>query len=207
MSPPLTKRKFVSLFKSGGVMGEVFCLSGRCGFWAGCGCRACFAGGMRRERPRRERVPSFGEGGSLPPNLPLSPRTSPMSRHLRSENLFRFLRVAGTWGKFFCLSGRCGLVVECGFAHVLWVGCVGRAYAFHKCRLIPPHQSLTRQLPPKGKPSICCADMANMALHCGLPLQSALIRRLRRHLPPQRGRLWCVTFFIWTCFLKSRPVF
>ena len=25
-------------------------------------------------------------------------------------------------------------------------------YAFRKCRLIPPHQSLTRQLPPKGKP-------------------------------------------------------
>ena len=25
-------------------------------------------------------------------------------------------------------------------------------YAFCKCRFIPPHQSLTRQLPPKGKP-------------------------------------------------------
>ena len=31
-------------------------------------------------------------------------------------------------------------------------GCVGRVYAFCKCRLIPPHQSLSRQLPPKGKP-------------------------------------------------------
>ena len=27
-----------------------------------------------------------------------------------------------------------------------------RESVFHKCRFIPPHQSLTRQLPPKGKP-------------------------------------------------------
>ena len=107
---------------------------------------------MRRERPRRERVPSFGEGGSLPPNLPLSPRTSPMSRHLRSENLFRFLRVAGSWGKFFVYRGGADFGQGAAVALVLWVGCVGRAYAFHKCRLIPPHQSLTRQLPPEGKP-------------------------------------------------------
>ena len=55
-------------------------------------------------------------------------------------------------------------------------------YAFCKCRLIPPHQSLTRQLPPKGKPSVRCANMANMALHCGLPLRSALTSRLRDKL-------------------------
>ena len=42
-------------------------------------------------------------------------------------------------------------------------------------RFIPPHQSLTRQLPPKGKPSVRCANMANMALHCGLPLRFALV--------------------------------
>ena len=39
-----------------------------------------------------------------------------------SDNLFRFLQWRGFVGKFFCLSGRCGLVVECGFAHVLWAG-------------------------------------------------------------------------------------
>ena len=65
-------------------------------------------------------------------------------------------------------------------------------------RLIPPHQSPTRQtacsfLPPEGKPSLHCANRANIILCCGLLLRSALIRRLRRHLPPQRGRLWCVT--------------
>ena len=37
-------------------------------------------------------------------------------------------------------------------ARLLSVGCVGGVYAFCKCRFIPPHQSLTRQLPPKGKP-------------------------------------------------------
>ena len=31
------------------------------------------------------------------------------------------------------------------------MGCVG-IVAFHKCRFIPPHQSLARQLPPEGKP-------------------------------------------------------
>ena len=101
--------------------------------------------------------PLFRRRGSLPPNLPLSPRTSPHVPPLTKRKFVSLFRVAGTWGKFFCLSGRCGLVVECGFAHVLWAGCVGRAYAFHKCRLIPPHQSLTRQtacsfLPPEGKP-------------------------------------------------------
>ena len=71
---------------------------------------------------------------------------------------------------------------ECGFAHDLWVGCEGSVYDFRKCRFIPPHQSLTRQLPPKGKPSVRCANMANMALHCGLPLRSALTSRLRDKL-------------------------
>ena len=54
-------------------------------------------------------------------------------------------------------------------------------------RFIPPHQSLTRQLPPEGKPSLHCAnmadvvnmaDMADIILCCGLPLRFALIRRL-----------------------------
>ena len=36
--------------------------------------------------------------------------------------------------------------------------------------------------PPKGKPSLHYANMANMALHCGLPLRSALTSRLRDKL-------------------------
>ena len=66
------------------------------------------------------------------------------------------------------LVGRCEGFAEYGFAPDLWVGCVGRVYAFRKCRLIPHHQSLTRQtacsfLPPKGKPSVRWANMANVA--------------------------------------------
>ena len=74
-------------------------------------------------------------------------------------------------------------------------------YAFCKCRFIPPHQSLTRQLPPEGKPSLhsACtanvaymADMSNISLSCGLPLRFALIRRLRDKLLavffPPRGK-------------------
>ena len=38
----------------------------------------------------------------------------PCLRHLRSENLFRFLRVAGTWGKFLSF-GRYKCVKECGY--------------------------------------------------------------------------------------------
>ena len=33
--------------------------------------------------------------------------------------------------------------------------------------------------------------MGNMVLRCGLLAWFALIRRLRRHLPPRRGRLLC----------------
>ena len=72
-------------------------------------------------------------------------------------------------------------------------------YVFCKCRLIPPHQSLTRQtacsfLPPEGKPSVRSANIASItltsiALNSGMTAWFALIRRLRRHLPPQRGRL------------------
>ena len=39
--------------------------------------------------------------------------------------------------------------------------CGNATCLFGKSRLIPPHQSLTRQLPPKGKPSVRCANMAN----------------------------------------------
>ena len=50
--------------------------------------------------------------------------------------------------------------------------------------IYPPHQSLARQLPPEGKPSLHCANTANMAymadisnisLSCGLPLRFALV--------------------------------
>ena len=87
--------------------------------------------------------------------------------------------MAGSCGEVFCRWG--GGDSLWGAASRLLGGWEAfRGYASHKCRLIPPHQSLARQtacsfLSPEGKPSICCANMANMALHCGLPLRSALI--------------------------------
>ena len=47
-------------------------------------------------------------------------------------------------------------------------------------RLIPLISRLRRQLPPEGKPSLHCANRANIILCCGLLLRSALIRRLRQ---------------------------
>ena len=38
-------------------------------------------------------------------------------------------------------------------------GTMSKTYS--RMKIIPPHQSLTRQLPPEGKPSLRCANMAN----------------------------------------------
>ena len=116
------------------------------------------------------------KGAPYPPNLHNPPRTSLHGN--RRIGWRRFLALLGrrlSRREVFGWIGRCEGFAEYGFAPDLWVGCVGRVYAFRKCRLIPPHQSLTRQLPPKGKPSLHCANMANMVLHCGLPLRFALI--------------------------------
>ena len=60
----------------------------------------------------------------------------------------------------------------------------GKDTTYRERGFIPPHQSLTRQLPPKGKPSLHCAntanvayttDMSNISLSCGLPLRFALV--------------------------------
>ena len=39
----------------------------------------------------------------------------------------------------------------------------GKDTSYRKCRLIPPHQSLSRQLPPKGKPAVQRAISLNTA--------------------------------------------
>ena len=98
------------------------------------------------------------KGAPYPPNLPDPPRTSLHGN--RRIGLYRFSAFSERrlpCREVFGLVGRCEGFAEYGFAPDLWVGCVGRVYAFRKCRLIPPHQSLTRQtacsfLPPKGKP-------------------------------------------------------
>ncbi len=87
-----------------------------------------------------------------PPNLPDPPRTSPMSPPLTKRKFVSLLESGGDMGEVFCVWGGMNLLQSAAIALFLWAGCVGRVYAFCKCRFIPPHQSLTRQLPPKGKP-------------------------------------------------------
>ena len=77
------------------------------------------------------------------------------------KNLFRFAWRGCSWGKFFVRSGDADRLQSAAVALFLWVRCAGRAQAIRKRRFIPPHQSLTRQLPPKGKPSLRCANIAN----------------------------------------------
>ena len=53
------------------------------------------------ERPWREKEPPFGGCSfSLQTSLNL-PELPPNPRRFRSEDLFRFLKTAGIWGKFF----------------------------------------------------------------------------------------------------------
>ena len=85
------------------------------------------------------------------------------------------------------------LLIQTGFNHKRFSP-RGGDNTKHGSRLIPPHQSLTRQtacsfLPPEGKPSLRCANRVNRTSNRGLLSRFALIRRLRRHLPPRRGRL------------------
>ena len=80
------------------------------------------------KRPWRERAPSFEEG-ALSLQTSLSHRElPPYPRHLRSEKLFRFQRVAGTWGKFFVGLGGADLLQGAAIALFLWGGYVSRVY-------------------------------------------------------------------------------
>ena len=71
--------------------------------------------------------------------------------------IFRVLCAAVAVQGIFWWFGRCGAVKSAAIAHDLWVGCVGRVYAFRKCRLIPLISRLRDKLPavffpPEGKP-------------------------------------------------------
>ena len=132
-----------------------------------------------RERPWRRREDSFADvlnaakplltrfcvakSVTYPPNLPNPPRTSPQTPALYTVKCYFALYGGGClWGSSFSFLGGIYALKSAAFAPDLRAGCVGREYAFRKCRFIPPHQSLTRQLPPEGKPSLLCANMANI---------------------------------------------
>ncbi len=104
------------------------------------------------------------------------PELPPCPRHLRSENLFRFSRVAGTWGKFLVWTGGAffqsaaiapdwrgarndmrGIALKCGVGGidpcVVPIREMLLANLFlRERRFIPPHQSPTAPASPKGKP-------------------------------------------------------
>ena len=124
----------------------------------------------KERRPWRGRRTLEGESpllkdGALSLQASLTHRElPPCPRRFRSENLVCFLEAAGSWGKFFCVWGGMNLMQRaashsfCG-----WEAC--GFVTLRGWRLIPPHQSLTRQtacsfLPPKGKP------FCKTPLHC-----------------------------------------
>ena len=72
--------------------------------------------------------PLFRRGGSLPPNLPLSPRTSPISPPLTKRKVVSLSESGGDLGEVFCRFGRCGFVAGCGYRTLFVGGYVSRVY-------------------------------------------------------------------------------
>ena len=105
--------------------------------------------------------PPFRMGFLLPPNLPHLPRTSPMTPPLRKRRFVSFLESGGVMGEVLGLVWEVGIFCRVRLSRLIGERARRGVYAFRKCRLIPPHQSLTRQLPPEGKPSFRCANIAN----------------------------------------------
>ena len=68
------------------------------------------------------REPPLERRGSLPPNLPHSPRTSPMSPPFRKRRFVSLFVSGGVMGEVFCRFGRLGVFAECGFALGWWAG-------------------------------------------------------------------------------------
>ena len=100
------------------------------------------------------------EGVSSPSKPPSSPRTSLHDNRRSDLQIFSVLKAAVAVQGSFWVAWEVRGGIECGFAPDWW-GHVGSVYVFCKCRFIPPHQSLTRQLPPEGKPSLRRANMVN----------------------------------------------
>ena len=131
------------------------------------------------------REPPLERGGSLPPNLPHSPRTSPKStRRYMAKSCFALYGTGALGGSFLFRAGGVFLMVRlsrpvgewgarndmrgapfglrpCKARYLLEMICCRErpmcrsgsveGYIPKGCRFIPPHQSLTRQLPPQGE--------------------------------------------------------
>ena len=109
-----------------------------------------------RERPWRRREDSFADvlnavkplltrfcvakSVTYPPNLPNPPRTSPQTPALYTvKRCFALYGGGCLWGSSFSFLGGIYALKSAAFAPDLRAGCVGREYAFRKCKFIPPH--------------------------------------------------------------------
>ena len=88
------------------------------------------------------REPPLERRGSLPPNLPLSPRTSPMSPPLTKRKFVSLFESGGDMGEVFVVLGGMNLLQSAAVALLWRVGCI---------RII----NLTRE-PNAFHPSIGC---------------------------------------------------
>ena len=83
---------------------------------------------MEGERKTLEGESPLLKDGALSLQTSLSHRElPPCPRHLRSEDLFRFSRVAGTWGKFFVDLGGMNLLQSAASRSFCVGAAIGRA--------------------------------------------------------------------------------
>ena len=96
--------------------------------------------------------PLFRRGGSLPPNLPLSPRTFPQNPAVTGAKIcFAFCDCGVLWESFFVGLGGAGFSAGCGY-RTLFVGGKYLRNAFNEpigCEAAPSK----KHLPPKPKTS------------------------------------------------------
>ena len=160
------------------------------------------------------REPPLERRGSLPPNLPLSPRTSPMSppfRKRRFVSLFVSGGVMGEvfvfWKVFFCKVRLSRLF--CGWEAI-------RRYALHECRTPIAHKSGAKPrhvknlyLPPEPKTSpestrpIQSESNLHSAWAGALGGSSGKVREVWRVGNPLRKRVSCASK-VFRSFLLSR---
>ena len=77
---------------------------------------------------------------TYPPNLPDLLRTSPQTPALYTvKRCFALYGGGCLWGSSFSFLGGIYALKSAAFAPDLRAGCVGREYAFRKCKFIPPH--------------------------------------------------------------------
>ena len=102
------------------------------------------------------REPPLERGGSLPPNLPLSPRTSPKSTRLYMAKSCFALYGTGALGGSFLFRAGGDFFESAAVALVLWVGCIW-SVCLLQVQIDPPSSvayatNCLQFSSPKGKP-------------------------------------------------------